>query len=659
MPNALAESTSPYLLQHANNPVDWVPWSENILTEAEKQDKLILFSVGYSACHWCHVMERESFEDEEVAQLMNQNFICVKIDREEHPDIDGKLMTAVQLMTQQGGWPLNCICLPNGVPIYGGTYFPKPRWMQVLHSVSTMYKEDREKVLGYGQELQKAVKIVDEEATKKEPHLPVGAMHSSVEKWLSGLDKEWGSRAGAPKFPMPANLNFQLHYANRYDHDVLQAYVDTTLTKMGMGAIFDHVGGGFARYSVDEFWKVPHFEKMLYDNAQLLGVYAKAWRISKNPFYQHIALSIVNYLKEEMLADDGLFFSALDADSESEEGAFYVWQKPDLEDLLSVEEMNLANDCFQLDENGYWENGNYVLMLQSPKVIEQEGFQDLLDKLKADRQHREKPGLDNKKLASWNALLVENLFLVGQVFENTEMIQLAQNALHQLSQRANSESGLMHSLSENATPIQGLLEDYAFLISTFIQGYQTTFNPEYLAQAKALTEQVSVRFSDDKQLFFNFSEKAALAALGNRIEIQDNVIPATNSVMAHNLWQLAKYFQISEWADRATQMMASVFSEVENAPGAYANWADLYLKITAPYYEVVIVGEQANQFAKEIASQGIAYCQLAVAESEKDLELPIFEHKPFTGTTTIYVCKQGACEAPVHTVKEALLQMRG
>ena len=656
MPNSLIHSTSPYLLQHAHNPVDWVPWTETILAQAEQQNKLILFSVGYSACHWCHVMEHESFENEAVAELMNAHFICVKIDREEHPDMDAKLMTAVQLMTKQGGWPLNCITLPNGVPVYGGTYFPKEKWMHVLNTIANLYEEDKGKLLEYGDKLQEAVQQADGLDWKEGGDLPKGLMHEAVERWMAHLDMEWGGNSHAPKFPMPFSQLFLWQYANHYDHDKLKEYVHTTLAKMGVGGIFDQLGGGFARYSVDALWKVPHFEKMLYDNAQLLGVYAQAFADTGNAFYRYVATEIVAFVQEELLTEDNSFMCALDADSNGVEGEYYVWTEEELKQILNEQEWQLAQEAFAINDHGYWEEDNYILMLQQPKAIEREGFLDLKEKLKEARSVRVKPGLDNKLLTSWNALMISNLAKSAGLLNQPDYVALAEKSMQSLLKKASDESGgLTHTLNNEANKIEGYLEDYAFTIEALIQLYQATFLEKYLFRAKELLEYVESNFSDKKQTMFLFAQSAAIPALGNRVDIQDNVLPSTNAVMAHNLIAMSAYFHEDKWHARAEKMVFQMYEEVMRAPSAYACWANAYLQLTEPFYEVIVVGVDAVEKIKLLQQENSAPALYGASLGES--RLPCFANKLGGEKAMVYVCKRQACQAPTEDVQTALLQM--
>ncbi len=371
--NALINETSPYLLQHAHNPVNWYPWGEEALQKAKEEGKLIIVSIGYSSCHWCHVMEHESFEDSVVAQLMNDHFISIKVDREERPDIDHIYMTAVHLLNQQGGWPLNCIALPDGRPIWGGTYFPKVQWMDALQQVSAYYRDNPEKTLEYAESLAEGIRQNSIYQVEEDPVLlDHEALHTVFQGWTRQFDKNNGGNMGAPKFPMPVNLEALLHYGIQYKDQSILDHVDLTLTNMARGGIYDQVGGGFSRYSVDPIWKVPHFEKMLYDNAQLIGLYSRAYQVFGNETYRQVVQQSIEFLKREMVSGQGAFFSALDADSEGEEGKYYIWSKDELEQLLGGD-FDLFSEYYNVNATGLWENNRYILYRTSdPKEFASE-----------------------------------------------------------------------------------------------------------------------------------------------------------------------------------------------------------------------------------------------------------------------------------------------
>ncbi len=435
--NELIHETSPYLLQHAHNPVNWMPWGKAALNKAKKEEKLLLISIGYAACHWCHVMEHESFEDLEVAKVMNDYFVCIKVDREERPDIDQIYMSAVQLMTQQGGWPLNVVALPDGRPFWGGTYFQKEVWINTLLQIQGYHQQNPEKTTEYAQRLSEGIQENNLIPIAKESQpLKLDQLLQAVSKWKANFDQQEGGRRGAPKFMMPNNLQFLLRWSHQQEDEETLKFVETTLDKMAMGGIYDQVGGGFARYSTDSHWKVPHFEKMLYDNGQLLSVYAQAYQKLKKPLYKEVVEQTVSFMKRELLAPEQGFYSSLDADSEGEEGKFYVWTKEELQEILGTD-FKLFADYYQVNATGHWEGENYILLRKQNDEDFAKGhhlsiaelkekvtnWQDTLLKV---RENRIRPGLDDKILTSWNALAISGLVDSYQAFDNKEYLELAE-----------------------------------------------------------------------------------------------------------------------------------------------------------------------------------------------------------------------------------------
>ncbi|MGB0423051.1 MAG: thioredoxin domain-containing protein, partial [Flavobacteriales bacterium] len=427
--NSLINETSPYLLQHAHNPVNWYPWSEEAFDLAKKQDKLVLISVGYSACHWCHVMERETFEDSTAAAFMNEHFISIKVDREERPDVDQVYMDAVQLMTKQGGWPLNCFALPDGKPIYGGTYFSKDAWMDVLINLVDLKANQPQKLENYAEELTKGIRSLDQLVNIEETeNLDSEKWHQVVDDWKKYWDQKEGGPNRAPKFPLPNNFEFLLHYSHLINDDETETYVSTTLNKMIQGGIYDQIGGGFARYSTDAQWKAPHFEKMLYDNAQLLSLYALAYQKQANPEFKRIIEQTAEFINSELSHSSGAFYSALDADSDGEEGKFYVWTKPELKEAIG-DDFSFLESIYEINKKGKWENDTYILLRKSTDQELAQKFemslQEYLHKLEqlnnallSERNKRIRPGLDNKSITSWNALCVQGLTRSYRALEN-------------------------------------------------------------------------------------------------------------------------------------------------------------------------------------------------------------------------------------------------
>ncbi|MEX1191403.1 MAG: thioredoxin domain-containing protein [Brumimicrobium sp.] len=664
--NDLIHSNSPYLLQHAHNPVNWVEWSENAFKKAKTEDKLVLVSIGYSACHWCHVMEHESFEDESVAKLMNDNFICIKVDREERPDVDQVYMNAVQLMTQQGGWPLNCFALADGRPIYGGTYFPKEQWINVLKSLHETYVNDKPKVLEYAGKLTEGVQQSELiEKSKVNEVFDKSKIDLLIQKWKQNFDFDNGGSKRAPKFPLPNNVEFLLRYAYQKNDSTVRNHVRLTLEKMAFGGIYDQLGGGFSRYSVDMLWKVPHFEKMLYDNGQLLSLYAQAYQFEKNPLYASVVEETIEWLTREMKDEEGGFYAALDADSEGVEGKYYTWSKGELKSILD-NDFEWFSELYNVNELGYWEENQYILMRTSTieDFAKKYGFKinefekiltETKNKLLKVRGKRIKPGLDDKKITSWNAMTIKGLALSGLALNNQKYISKAKAAgewivKHQMK----NDDSLWRTRKGSVSKINGFLEDYAHTIDAFLTLYEVTFDERWLTKAMALLKYCQANFQDFETKMFYFTEKNT-ELVARKTEVNDNVIPASNSVMGNNLFKLGKLFRDEILISEAKQMLSNMYEYMPQYGSGYSNWALLALNFNEQFYEVAVMGEDAlNQNLK----LGEEYIPNKIIAGGKSSPLPFLHDKPTKSETLIYVCVDYACKAPVQEVQSAIQEIR-
>jgi uncharacterized protein len=666
--NDLIHETSPYLLQHAHNPVNWQAWGEKALNQAKAENKLLLISIGYSACHWCHVMEHESFENLDVAQIMNENFVCIKIDREERPDIDHIYMTAVQLLTGRGGWPLNCIALPDGRPIWGGTYFQTENWIQALEAVSKFYAGNPTETLEYAAKLQEGIEqnslipITGERAKVNPLFLP-----EILKKWQSQFDTKNGGTKGAPKFMLSNNWLFLLQAGHLFHDEKILEQVRLTLQKMAFGGLYDQIGGGFARYSTDEIWKVPHFEKMLYDNAQLLQLYAEAYKIDRNPHYKQAVSETINFLKRELLSPENGFYSALDADSEGEEGKFYVWTKPELERLLEGD-FPLFSDYFNVNSLGFWEHNHYILMRNEENKsfaennqLSESTFETKLSNWKnillREREKRIRPGLDDKILTSWNAMTISGLISCYTAFGNAEYLELALSNARFLRKKLIDENGrLLHSYKNDQAKISGFLEDYAFMIEAFTAIFEATGEKEWLDEAQRLTEITFNDFYSEQKSVFYFTSNEQKDLITRTIEIHDNVIPASNSVMAKNLFRLSYLLDRPEYLAIARRMLDLVSSNITDYPSGYSNWSQLMLNLTGNHFEVAIVGENAIHILNELQHYYLPNVIFCAGPSENGLTL--LKSRFVSGRTLIYICQNNSCQLPVETVEEAIASIR-
>lgn len=667
--NRLSHENSPYLLQHASNPVDWYPWGDEAFQKARREDKLVLVSIGYSACHWCHVMERESFENEEVARFMNDNFVCIKVDREERPDIDQVYMTAVQIMSGQGGWPLNCFALPDGRPVYGGTYYPSHRWLEVLDALASGYAQNKNKFLEYASELSEGVisaeTVVPNYSDKAfQENLP----EEMTNKWKHSFDLKWGGSQRAPKFPMPSNYDFLLRYGVMYnDKDILK-HVELTLDKMALGGIYDQIGGGFARYSTDAQWKVPHFEKMLYDNAQLICLYARAYRHYKHPLYLRVVQQTIEFIYREFESANGLIYSALDADSEGEEGKYYLWTSDQIAQTLTASDAFMAKKIYSIDKEGAWEHGkNILLMPTHPReyaaeegVSEDEVYRQL-DKINRDllktREKRIRPGLDDKTLTSWNAMMVTALCEAYYATADKKMRYRAEKLYASiLSSRQQPDGSLLHSGKNNKAYITGFLEDYAFMLQATLSLYSATGNTALLTNADAIARYTIEYFEDKSTGLFYFTSIDGEALFARKMEITDNVIPSGNSIMADNFLTLGHLTQNTNYLDRAAQMLHQIQQDMPVYPQGYSQWANVYLAQVKPFYEVVVTGPDAEVDAlalrQNLIPQGI------VCFNSDKTDLPLFAQRESTTQTRFFICVNNSCLAPVNTFEEALKLLR-
>lgn len=663
--NQLIHSNSPYLLQHAHNPVNWHPWNEETLDKARKQDKLMLVSIGYSACHWCHVMAHECFEDEETARIMNEHFICIKVDREERPDVDHFFITAVQLMSGQGGWPLNVVTLPDGQPFWGGTYFPKDQWTEILQKIRKLFVSDREKLTHHAHKLttgiQQASLISSEPADV--PDLSE-VINEAMERWSAQWDLQLGGSLGKPKFPMPVNLEFLLHLQFHHPQKMFSDFLNITLQQMARGGIYDQAGGGFARYSVDEFWKVPHFEKMLYDNAQLIELYSHAYAHFGMEEYREVVKETIAFVENELMHPSGAFFSALDADSEGEEGKFYVWKEEELVDTIG-RDFPLFADYYNVNETGLWENGNYILL----RTVSDEEFahkhkmplEEVKQKVSAwkkilanRRQERIRPGLDDKTITSWNALMTKGLAEAYKAFGEPHFRKLAlKNGGFICDSLISKNGSLFRTWKDGRASITGFMEDYAAVISAFIGLYEITGDEKWIEQSTGLAEYAEKAFYDETSDQFYYMEKDQTELPANHLDTQDNVIPSANAMMGHALFKLAGLTGDQNYRETAEKMLKQMLLQFKNYPWGFGHWGNLMLMIHKSSFEVVVAGSTPGQALQILQKQYRPNVIWAPLNQESPGKLSITKNRKSNDEITIYVCAQGACQLPVHSVEEA------
>lgn len=661
--NQLKNAQSPYLLQHAENPVHWKFWNKETLQHAQKENKLLLISIGYSACHWCHVMEHECFEDIKVAQIMNSNFISIKIDREEQPEVDAIYMKALQLMTKQGGWPLNIVALPNGKPVWGATYVNKKQWADILMQLADLYEKDPEKMIDYADKLLNGIKIISDtsELPKNENGFNINLL---IDKWQKNFDWENGGYAKAPKFMMPTNLDFLQAYGFINNNKTILNYIDLTLTKMAWGGLFDTVHGGFSRYSIDMKWHIPHFEKMLYDNALLLKVYADAYKRTKNNLYKEVVSKTIQFLKDAFLSSEGGFYSAYDADSlntenELVEGAFYIWTINELKKILE-DDFEIFSEVFNINTYGHWEEDFYVFIqnkelcdIASKFNITTEILKEKKRKwekqLKTIRDKRSKPRLDDKIITSWNGMLLSGLVHANSILNDGAIEKIIINLEKFIANKLTRDDySLGHSYKKNIIYIDGLLEDYAFVIQAYIDLYTYSFNEEYLSKAKKYTDLAFDLFFETQKQFFR-SHKIDPNLIANHYEIDDNVVPATNSVMANNLTELGLLFKNKYFINTAKRMTSRTIESIDYA-SAYSNWLLAYLKTEQSYTEIKIIGSKASVFLKHINTLYIPNSLKAGYNTKTNL--PFLIKNTLGNSTEINICTNKSCLAPINNLSD-------
>lgn len=676
MMNRLAKETSPYLLQHAHNPVDWYPWGEEALQKAEQEDKPILVSIGYAACHWCHVMERESFEDESTASIMNEHFINIKIDREERPDIDHIYMDALQAMAGSGGWPLNMFLLPNRQPFYGGTYFPpkqaynRPSWKEVLLAVSDAFKTKRkdleEQAANLTQHLHQSnqfgMEAVNMQLPKEELFTP--AQCDAITLAIMGqADKEWGGFGRAPKFPASFTIQYLLRYCRgKQQEEALQQAV-LSLDKMLYGGLYDQLGGGFARYSTDEKWLAPHFEKMLYDNALLIDTVCEAYQLTGKEHYAETIRHTLAFIQREMTSPEGGFYSALDADSEGEEGKFYVWSEEEIVAVLG-EDAPAFNAYYDVSRQGNWEDHN---ILWVPRPLEEVAaaigtapaqLKALLERSRAKlmpiRDQRIRPGLDDKILMGWNALMIHACCKAYAALGEAAYLAMAEAAMQCIwkkMRRDEASYAFWHTYKEGDARYPAFLDDYAYLIRAMIALQEVTGELNWLRKAKEITQYVTEQFGDETARYFYYTAAEQADVIVRKKEVYDGAVPSGNAVMAHNLWYLATVFDQRDWADRAVAMTASLSQSVIRYPTSFGMWASMILKIVQGTTELAVSGADFKTKMKELNRLYVPGKVLLGADHDQE-DMPLLQQRAQKGKTLIYLCQDYHCMKPVEDISE-------
>jgi len=687
--NQLIHETSPYLLQHAQNPVNWFPWGEEALSKSKEENKPILISIGYAACHWCHVMERESFEDEATAKIMNENFINIKIDREERPDLDHIYMDAVQAISGSGGWPLNVFLTPDAKPFYGGTYFPpkraynRPSWQETLLGVAHSFREKRNEIDAQAENLTDHLLKANSFGIQKhagEEIFITEKLEEAFQNIMKSADKEWGGFGKAPKFPQTSSIQFLLRYHHITKNEEALQQATLSLDKMIEGGIYDQVGGGFSRYSTDTEWLAPHFEKMLYDNALLVSVLSEAYQLTKKGEYKKVIEEVMEFVQRELLhPPTGGFYAALDADSEGVEGKFYVWSLEEIKGLLK-DEAAIFCEYYDVTEAGNWEHTNIlrvgksitnfaaeknIVVAELKKIIER-GKKILLEQ----RSKRIRPLLDDKIILGWNALMNTACSKAFGATGNETYRRLAidnmQFLLNNFTGKKENDPiaiGFHHTWKNGTAKYPAFLDDYAYLIQALIHMQEITADSKWLIKAKEITAFVIENFSEPDTGFFFYTPTEQTDVIVRKKEVYDGAVPSGNSIMAYNLHHLSILFDKNDlmtpdnhldgWGQRTIDMIASLGNTISRYPTSFGNWACLLQEIVAGTNEITVIGNDFSGIHAELLQQYIPH-RVLMASNKADSTMPLLADKPVTNNTTIFLCSNYTCLNPVFSAKDLM-----
>jgi len=683
MPNRLANETSPYLLQHKDNPVDWYPWGPEALEKSKSEDRPIFLSIGYSACHWCHVMEHESFESDEIAALLNDKFVNIKVDREERPDLDQIYMNAVQIMTGHGGWPMSVFLTPDLQPFYGGTYWPPeqrmgmPGFKQVIAAVDDVWQNRREQAVEQAAQLTEHLQqTADSESGGEE--IDEALLHNAVGKLEQVFDFTHGGFGSAPKFPHSMDLQVILRAWKRWPRDGLRDMVRLNLDKMAHGGIYDHLAGGFARYSVDQRWLVPHFEKMLYDNALLTGAYLDGYLVTSDAEYARVVRETLDYILNYMTDEQGGFHSTEDADSEGEEGKFYVWTPDEMTQVLGEEVGQRFCYVYDVSEGGNFE-GKSILNL--PKTVEQcaslKGWDE--EELKSElaearaklltvRDQRVRPGKDDKILVSWNALMIDSMARAAGVLGKPKYLEAAQGAARFILEQMSREDGrLLHSWRHGQAKLDAYLDDYTYLTNALVTLYEASFDERWIDQAVRLADIVIEHFTDPQSGGFYFTADDHERLLTRNKDYQDSSVPSGNSMAATALWRLGKLCGRSDYCEAAQRTVLSAYRYLQRAPTAMGQMLTAADMIIGPTREIVLIGDPAgpetsavlDELRQSYLPNTVVACRENSAATVSTQLDPLFAGKQaHEESLTMFVCENFACQSPVAGAKDAIARLK-
>ena len=660
--NQLKNESSLYLKQHSENPVNWQRWSNSIFDFSEELNKLVIVSIGYSSCHWCHVMEDETFADDSIAELMNDNFINIKVDREENPDVDQAYMTASQLMTGMGGWPLNVITLPDGSPIYAGTYHTKEQWFDILNRIIRLKENNYDGLKEIANNVKNGVIDINTITKKNElSEFDKDFLARNTKIWSDRWDIENGGDIAQQKFISPSKYQYLINYGSIYKDQETLDYVKSTLDVISNSGIIDFVEGGFYRYTVDSEWKIPHFEKMLYDQAQMISLYSNAYKLFKKPEYKDLVYQTINFLDNEMDSPNGLYYAAMDADTDGEEGKYYSFNLNEIESI-SGEQINLFNSFFNIDIDSPWDNNKFLLLptrdLESWLTINSLDKDEFLkmkeswfDEIMKIKSKRTKPRIDDKSIVSWNALAIVGLIDAYDAFKDDLFLSKAKNMFSTLLKRGYKDSMLVHTFKDRQYQ-DGVLEDYAYLSKAAIRLFQTTGEEHYFDKSKEIIDNSIKYFKDEDSDLLLYTNKELFTKV---VTIDDGVIPSPNSIIAEQLFNIGHIIFDDYYLDKSNKMVSSVKEIIDGNINSYSVWANNILNRVELFYEIAVIGSDSDSKTKLISEKLLPNVILVQSNTESDI--PLFMDRYFDDETYIYVCQNKTCQRPETNIKYALDQI--
>ena len=664
--NQLNKETSLYLKQHAQNPINWQRWTNSIFDVSQELDKLLVISIGYSSCHWCHVMEEETFTNDSIAKVMNENFINIKVDREENPDVDQAYMTASQLMTGMGGWPLNVITLPDGSPIYAGTYHTTSQWDDILKRIIRLKKDNYEGLKELANNVKNGVTDVNTIYKREEiSNFNSEFLKNNLESWKDKWDVNFGGDLAEQKFVSPSKYIFLLNYARIYKDKEVYNHVKKTLDIISTSGLNDFIEGGFYRYTVDNEWKIPHFEKMLYDQAQMISIYSLAYKLYKEEYYKDIVVETINFLDSSMSSKEGLYYAAMDADTDGEEGKYYSFNREELDLISKNTDFKIFTSYYNIDIDNPWEDNRYLLLpnknnnenvwlksnnlsksdLLSQKKIWESNIIEIKDK-------RTKPRIDDKIIVSWNSLAITGLIDAFEALNNQDYLNKAISMFEELKMNSFRKNKLIHTYKENQFQ-EGVLEDYAYLAKASMRLFQATGEESYFNFSKKITDDAINVFKDDESDLLRYSNNKDLFT--KLITVDDGVIPSPNSIIAEQLFNIGHVIFDDEYLNLSDNMVSSVQSVIDNNMNSYSVWANNILNRVESFYEIAVIGPESKLITDQITSYFSP--NSIVVQSKTESDLPLFIDRFFEDETYIYVCQNKTCQRPETNINLALEQV--